>query len=86
MAEGGKNAVLVKLKGASYEGRNLWLFGSKKAIYDYLPQRVLGIGLVTLQNRNITHKPYENELCLIQKLEVLRSPRNKHKAHETPKD
>lgn len=77
MAEGGKNAVLVQLKGAPYEGKSLWLFGSKKAIYNYLPQRVLGIGLVTLQNRNITHKPYENELCLIQKLEVLRSPRNK---------
>lgn len=77
MAEGGNNAVLVQLKGEPYEGRTLWLFGSKKAIYDYLPQRVLGIGLVTLQNRNITHKPYENELCLIQKLEVLRAPRNK---------
>lgn len=77
MAEGGKNAVLVQLKGAPYEGRHLWLFGSKKAIYDYLPQRVLGIGLVTLQNRNINHKPYENELCLIQKLEVLRASREK---------
>lgn len=77
MSEGGNNAVLVQLKGAPYMGKNLWLFGSKKAIYDYLPQRVLGIGLVTLQNRNITHKPYENELCLIQKLEVLRTSRNK---------
>lgn len=77
MAEGGKYAVLVQLKGAPFGGRHLWLFGSKKAIYDHLPQQVLGIGLVTLQNRNITHKPYENELCLIQKLEVLRSPRCK---------
>lgn len=77
MAQGGQNAVLVQLKGAPYKGKQVWLFGSKKAIYDYLPQRVLGIGLVTLQNRNITHQPYENELCIIQKMEVLRASRIK---------
>lgn len=77
MAEGGKYAVLVQLKGAPYKGYNIWLFGSKKAIYDYLPQRVLGIGLVTLQNRNISRQPYENEQCIIQKLELHRASRNK---------
>lgn len=85
MAQGGQNAVLVQLKCAPYNGKQAWLFGSKKAIYDHLPQQVLGIGLVTLQNRNITQKPYENELCIIQKLEVLRASRRK-KHNETKKD
>lgn len=69
--------MVVLLKGAPYEGSRTWLFGSKKAIYDHLPQHLLGIGLVTLQNRNITQKPYENNLCIIQKLEVLRASRKK---------
>jgi hypothetical protein len=73
MALGGKNAVLVQLK-QPYKGREFWLFGSKKAIYDHLPAELLGIGLVTLQNRNIDHKPYENQLCIIRKLELLRTP------------
>lgn len=77
MAQGGNTAVVVQLKGAPYEGSRTWLFGSKKAIYDHLPQHLLGIGLVTLQNRNITRQPYENNLCIIQKLEVLRASRKK---------
>ncbi len=77
MAQGNNTAVVVLLKGAPYEGSHIWLFGSKKAIYDIIPQHLLGIGLVTLQNRNITRKPYENNLCIIHKLEVHRASRKK---------
>lgn len=78
MALGGQYAVLVQLKDTPHNGQYVWLFGSKKAIYDYLPQELLGIGLTALQNRNISKKPYENQYCIISKMELLRSKRIAH--------
>lgn len=67
-AKGTRNAVLVTLK-QPYRGHTLWLFGSKAAIYDYLPSKVIGIALSTMQSHvNIDKQPYENSSCTIQRI------------------
>lgn len=77
-AKGTRNAVLVMLK-QPYRGNTLWLFGSKAAIYDYLPSNVVGVALSTLQSHIDLHrKPYENNLCTIQRI-VLHGKRQSNK-------
>lgn len=70
-AKGTANAVLVILK-QPYKGNTLWLFGSKAAIYDYLPSNVVGIALTTLQSHVNLNTPYENNLCIIQRITLYR--------------
>lgn len=71
-AKGTGNAVLVTLK-QPYRGRTLWLFGSKAAIYDYLPMSIVGIAKTTLQSHvNLGQHPYENNFCTIQRITLYR--------------
>lgn len=71
-AKGTANAVLVTLK-QPYNGQTVWLFGSKAAIYDYLPSTIVGIAKTTLQSRiNIDQQPYENNFCTIQRITLYR--------------
>lgn len=73
MAQGGQNTILVQLN-EPYHGQTMWLFGSKKAIYDYLPVEVVGIGLTTLQNRPLPiGATYANRKCTMYRLEIMRS-------------
>lgn len=64
--------MLVILK-QPYRGQTLWLFGSKAAIYDYLPMSIVGIAKTTLQSHvNLDKQPYENNFCTIQRITLYR--------------
>lgn len=70
------NVVLVQLV-EPYRGQSLWLFGSKRAIYDHLPAEVVGIAYNTLANRHSLRTPFVNGKCTITRVVLLRA------AHKT---
>lgn len=73
-----ETAILVEL-AEPYNGREKYLFGSKRAIYRLLPTSVLGIGYNTLLCKHDLKQPYKNEKCTITRLELSRTATNRGK-------
>ncbi|HBG40252.1 MAG TPA: hypothetical protein DDW85_02410 [Porphyromonadaceae bacterium] len=59
---------------APYKGRKHYYFGSKAAIYHYLPEDVIGIGLKTLWNKDLKESEYTNDECTIRTGILKRKP------------
>ena len=57
--------VHVELK-EPYEGKIHYYYGSKAAIYDYLPEAVIGIKKESLWNVDLEKGEYKNRLCTIR--------------------
>lgn len=64
--------IHVELK-ESYDGKNHYYFGSKKAIYETLPHEVVGISYQSLRTiGDIRNHPYEGRRCIIRQ-DILRT-------------
>ena len=48
-----------------YMGKKHHYFGSKAAIYEYLPEEIIGIKLESLWNMDLDKEEYKNKLCTI---------------------
>lgn len=57
--------IHVELK-EQYNGKIHYYFGSKAAIYDTLPERLVGISKESLWNINLHNKDYSNKKCIIR--------------------
>lgn len=57
--------VHVELK-EPYRDKRHYYYGSKAAIYDELPEEVIGIKKESLWNVDLEKTDYENRLCIIR--------------------
>ena len=82
----GNKVIIVELK-EPYKDKIRWVFGSKAAIYQYLPVSVIGIALATLQCKvNLNNAPYSTSTCVISQDEMLRASTNRGKRKEANND
>lgn len=59
--------IMVELKVPMEDTPDVTFFGSKKAIFEYFGNKVLGISYGSLRTHNIKDTPYENKTCRIIK-------------------
>lgn len=78
MRGGKEQAILVELQ-QPYNGKNMYLFGSKRAIFRLLPPAFVGISYSTLLCKHNLHEPYSNSKCKITRLELHRTATNRAK-------
>lgn len=64
-----------------YNGEKHYYFGSKVAVYDSLPEDVVGIKLESLWNVNLEAGEYSNKLCTIRAGVLRRKETNRGKNH-----
>lgn len=49
-----------------YKGKKHYYYGSKAAIYQHLPEEIVGIKLESLWNVDLDQEEYKNRLCTIR--------------------
>lgn len=49
-----------------YKGKKHYYYGSKAAIYQHLPEEIIGIKLESLWNVDLDQEEYKNRLCTIR--------------------
>nr|UWI25172.1 MAG: hypothetical protein [Bacteriophage sp.] len=59
------NVIHVELR-KPYNGNTHYYFGSKAAIYDTLPEELVGISIASLWNVDLTSGEYSNKHCIIR--------------------
>lgn len=57
--------IHIELK-EPYEGKKHYYYGSKSAIYEHLPEEVIGIKKESLWNIDLEKDEYQNRLCTIR--------------------
>lgn len=57
--------IHIELK-EPYRGKRHYYYGSKTAIYEHLPEEVLGIKKESLWNIDLDQEEYKNNLCTIR--------------------
>lgn len=65
MAKQSEKVIHVELNKA-YKGKKNYYFGSMAAIYDELPESIVGIKLISLWNVDLKGSEYSNSLCTIR--------------------
>lgn len=73
MAKQIEKVIHVELNKA-YRGRKNYYFGSVAAIYEELPENVVGIKLTSLWNVDLKGSKYTNNLCTIRMGKLKRKP------------
>lgn len=72
--------IHVELK-EPYKGRKHHYFGSKSAVYEYLTDEVVGIGLSSLWNVDLSTGEYTNSKVTIREGRLLRKRTNRGKTN-----
>lgn len=80
MAKQINKIIHVKLN-KPYKGKSNYYFGSMAAIYDELPEHIVGIKLISLWNVNLKQYDYSNALCTIRMDELKRKATERGKFH-----
>lgn len=70
------NVIHVELR-EPYKGRIHYYFGSKAAIYDTLPEELVGISIASLWNVDLTSGEYSNKHCIIRMGKLKRKQQSK---------
>lgn len=60
-----------------YQGEKHYYFGSKTAIYDHLPEDIIGIKKESLWNVDLKKEQYQNKFCTIRMGTLRRTKSNR---------
>lgn len=71
MAKQTNKVIHVELN-KPYKGKKNYYFGSMAAIYEILPEEVVGIKLISLWNVDLKSYEYSNSLCKMRMGEFIR--------------
>lgn len=73
MAKQTEKIIHVELK-KPYKGKKNYYFGSMSAIYEEIPENIIGIKLISLWNVDLKASEYSNNFCTIRMDVLKRKP------------